>query len=134
LSAFVGPLSHLPAIGPGEDGHARAAAAAVSLIPSSAAVSATNDLGSHLSARRQIYTFPVKRHADWVVVDLKDQLVPSITPGQERVGLAVPRDDLVRWPMRFREAVADLRLDRSWRLVFQSKGVLVWHRAPGSER
>ena len=134
LSAFLGPLSHLPAIGPGEDGHARAAAAAVSLIPSSAAVSATNDLGSHLSARRQIYTFPVKRHADWVVVDLKDQLVPSITPGQERVGLAVPRDDLVRRPMRFREAVAELRRDRSWRLVFQSKGVLVWHRAPGSER
>ncbi len=51
--------------------HDRVAQRAVSLIPSGAAVSATNGLGSHLSARRRSFSFPVVEDADWIAVDLK---------------------------------------------------------------
>jgi uncharacterized membrane protein len=134
LSVIAGPLPYVGALAPGQDAHARAAAAAVSLIPSDAAVTATNDLGSHLSARRYIYQFPLTSRSQWVVADLRDQLVPSITPGQARIGLAVPRDDLVRRPMRFRASVSRLEHDPSWRLVFSREDIRVWHRAKASNR
>jgi uncharacterized membrane protein len=51
--------------------HDRVATRAVSLIPSDAAVSATNGLGSHLSARRRSFSFPVIEDADWIAVDLE---------------------------------------------------------------
>jgi uncharacterized membrane protein len=51
--------------------HDRVAQRAVSLIPSGAPVSSTNGLGSHLSARRRSFSFPVVEDADWVAVDLK---------------------------------------------------------------
>jgi uncharacterized membrane protein len=52
-------------------GHDRVAQRVASLIPSGAAVSATNGLGSHLSARRRSFSFPVVEDADWIAVDLK---------------------------------------------------------------
>jgi uncharacterized membrane protein len=133
VSVIAGPLPYVGELAPGQNAHTRAAAAAVSLIPSGAAVSATNDLGSQLSARRYIYEFPVTRRSNWVVVDLRDQLLPTITPGQARIGLAVPRDDLVHQPTRFRQAVARLERDPSWRLVFSLEDVRVWHRAKASK-
>ena len=51
--------------------HDRVAQRAVELIPGDAAVSSTNGLGAHLSARRRILSFPVVRDADWVAVDLR---------------------------------------------------------------
>jgi hypothetical protein len=44
-------------------------AQAVAMVPAGARVSAGNQLGAHLSERRRIYTFPVVRDADYVVVD-----------------------------------------------------------------
>jgi uncharacterized membrane protein len=51
--------------------HDRVADRAVALIPADSAVSSTNGLGSKLSARRTIFSWPVVREADWVAVDLK---------------------------------------------------------------
>jgi uncharacterized membrane protein len=51
--------------------HDRVAERALALIPDDAAVSSTNGLGSKLSARRRIFSFPVVEEADWVAVDLK---------------------------------------------------------------
>ena len=51
--------------------HDRAAARVLGAVPGDAAVSATNTLGAHLSARRRIFSFPVLREARWVAVDLK---------------------------------------------------------------
>jgi uncharacterized membrane protein len=51
--------------------HDRIAARAVGLIPAGAAVSSTNGLGAHLSARRRIFSFPVIEEAEWVAVDLR---------------------------------------------------------------
>jgi hypothetical protein len=69
FTVLLGPLSgDAPTILRAFGGsHARAAQRAVDLVPSGAAVSATNGLGSHLSARREIYLFPVVRDARWVV-------------------------------------------------------------------
>ena len=49
--------------------HDAAAARVIALVPAGAAVSATNTLGAHLSARRRIFSFPVLREARWVAVD-----------------------------------------------------------------
>jgi hypothetical protein len=128
LSQFIGPLSSAGALAPSLDAHSRAAAAAVSLIPLNAPVTATNDLGSQLSARRQIYSFPQTTRADWVAVDLNDRQLPTINPGDTRVGLAVPRNDLVESPRRFQREVARLLSDPSWKLVFNRSDILVLQR------
>ncbi len=62
--------------------HSRAMARAVALIPDDVPVSAGNLLGSHLSERERVYTFPVIGDARWIVVDarrpyLADQLLPA---------------------------------------------------------
>jgi uncharacterized membrane protein len=132
LSCLIGPLPSFGTLAPGSSVHSRAAAAALSRIPSGAAVAATNDLASHLSARRRVYLFPVVSRADWVAVDLRDDFMPSITPGQRRVGFAVPRDDLLRRPVAFRAAVARLARNPSWTLVFARNSVRVWHRKHAS--
>jgi uncharacterized membrane protein len=134
LSLIAGPLPYLGTLAPGQDAHARAAAAAVSLVPSGAAVTATNDLGSHLSARRYIYVFPLISKSQWVVADLRDELVPTIRPGEARDGLAVPREDLVHRPMQFRQAIKRLEHDPLWRLVFSREGIRVWHRQKAIHR
>jgi hypothetical protein len=51
---------------------------AVGMVPQAAVVSATQRLGGRLSARRVIYSFPVIRDADWVVVDRDDIWVPEL--------------------------------------------------------
>ncbi len=55
--------------------HVHALDAAVALVPADAAVSATNDVGSHLSARREFYSVPVVGGADWIVVDTTDPVL-----------------------------------------------------------
>jgi uncharacterized membrane protein len=128
----AGPLPYIKALAPGLNAHTRAAAAAVSMIPSGASVSATNDLGSQLSARRRFYQFPLTRNSEWVAVDLRDDLLPTISPGEARIGLAVPREDLVRRPRQFRQAVVRLERDPSlWKLVFSREDIQVWRRAKG---
>ncbi len=92
--------------------HSRAQAAGVALIPGGAVVSAGNQLGAHLSARRRIYAFPVVQDAEWVIVDrrrpfIADRLSPAL----------------------HRAHVRDLLADRAFRRVYDRDGVLVLHRA-----
>lgn len=91
--------------------HDRIAARAVGLIPESDAVSATNSLGAHLSARRRVYSFPTVRDASWIVVDEKR---PSWA------------DRLIALPPAAR--LVSLRRDPAWRLVFENDGILVFER------
>ncbi len=92
--------------------HARAAERAVRVIPAEAPVSATNTLGAHLSERRRVFSFPVLGEARWVAVDLER---PSY------------RDQLGR-ETQVRRAVAALRADGRFTVVFDEDGILVLHR------
>jgi hypothetical protein len=91
--------------------HESAARRALAVVPDDAPVSATNALGAHLSARRRIFSFPVLREAEWVVVDTR----------------RLTYLDSLR-PERARPALAALRRDADWRLVFAEDGVLVFRR------
>lgn len=85
---------------------------AVAIVPASAAVSATNTMGAHLSARRHIYSFPLLNGARWVVVDT--------------LRMSYADDNLDR--TRGLRALRTLRRDPSWHVVFARKGILVLHR------
>ena len=88
-----------------------AKAQALSLVPQGAPVSASNQLGGHLSARRYIYWFPTIRRSQWIVVDVNDP-----TYG-DRSG--------------YRKVVHGYLSDKAWRVVFSSHGVTVLHRRAG---
>lgn len=127
LSVLIGPLMAVKTLAPAQDAHTRAAIAAVASIPADAAVSATNDLGSHLAARRYIYSFPVTSKADWVAVDLSNPSI-AIIPGRDKVAPALMYNDQLLWPKRFRTEVAKLNHDPHWQLMFSRERILVWHR------
>jgi uncharacterized membrane protein len=95
--------------------HDRIADRALRLIPDDAVVSATNSLGSHLSGRRRFLSFPDIRGAEWVAAD-------ETQPGYAD-----------RWdPPATAAALARLRRNQSWRLVFSDDGVLVFKRTTRS--
>jgi uncharacterized membrane protein len=95
--------------------HDRVTDRALSSIPDSAVVSATNSLGSHLSGRRRFLSFPYIRDAQWVAAD-------ETQPGYAD-----------RWdPEGTAEALVRLRRNPSWRLVFSDDGVLVFKRTTKS--
>jgi uncharacterized membrane protein len=80
---------------------------ALSLIPGGVPVAASNELGSHLSKRRYIYTFPYVRRSRWIIVDINDST--SQVPG-------------------FRRYVRQYESDKTWRIVFSANGVDVLHK------
>jgi len=115
-TVFLGPLTArspeiVRAFG---SAHARAAQNAVDLVPSGDAVSATNEAGAYLSARREIYMFPVRKAARWVVVDRSD---PWHTAHNDRAQA-----------MRFARQLADLRSDPRFRRIFAREGISVYVR------
>jgi uncharacterized membrane protein len=91
--------------------HDRVALRAVRAIPSGVVVSASNSLGAHLSARRRILSFPYVQDATWIAAD---ETVPSWA------------DRLA--PIPAATALARIRRDPAWKLVFEQDGVLVFHR------
>ena len=91
--------------------HEAAARRALALVPDDAAVSATNALGAHLSARRRSFSFPVLREATWVAVDTQ----------------RLTYLDSLR-PVRAHRPLAALRRDPRWQLVFVEDGILVFRR------
>jgi uncharacterized membrane protein len=93
------------------DAHDAALRRAVAVVPDDAAVSATNGLGAHLSARRRILSFPILFQADWVAID----------------ATRLTYLDSLR-PDRSRGPLADLRRDRSWQVVFEEDGVVVFRK------
>jgi uncharacterized membrane protein len=93
--------------------HDRIAARALTLIPKTAVVSATNTLGAHLSARRRVLSFPFVQDATWIAAD-------ETQPGYA--------DRYAPLPTAIQ--LAALRRNPDWRLVFEQDGVLVFSRAP----
>ena len=92
---------------------------ALALIPAGAPVTSSNEVGAHLSARRQVYSVPVLGDAEWVVVDLDEPWVtrldsPILTSHPEVV-------------LAFAER---LERDPVWTTVFEREGVVVF-RATG---
>jgi uncharacterized membrane protein len=89
-----------------------AKAHAVSLIPVGAPVSASHELGGHLSERRYIYTFPHVLQSRWIIVDAGDRTYGDKTRG-------------------FKRYIRRFEADKAWRIVFSSQGVAVLHKRSG---
>ncbi len=98
-----------------------ALADAVSLVPAGAPVSASNDVGAHLSARRYYYAVPVVGRATWMVVDTRD---PWVTSPSSPI--------LTRHPERVRALVRRVASSPDWRKVFDRDGVLVFRKTGSS--
>jgi uncharacterized membrane protein len=95
--------------------HDRVAQRALEQIPDDAVVSATNSLGSHLSARKRFLSFPELQDAEWVAAD-------ETQPGYAD-----------RWdPSATARDLARLRRSPDWELVFSEDGVLVFRRKSNS--
>ncbi len=91
--------------------HDRIAEHALSLIPGSAVVSATNTLGGHLSARSRVLSFPFLEDATWVAAD---ETQPGYADRYAPLPTAVQ--------------LGALRRNPEWRLVFEQDGILVFRR------
>jgi uncharacterized membrane protein len=108
LVALLSPLNRL-----GHDVRAldsplvSAKAHGLSLIPGGVPVSASNELGSHLSERRYIYTFPSVGRAQWIVVDINDHTLHL---------------------RGFERQARRYEADKAWRIVYSSHGVTVLHQ------
>ena len=77
----LGPIGRVDV---GAGAHDAAARRALALVPDDAAVSATNSLGAHLSARERVFSFPVLREATWVAVDTTTADLPRQPPPRAR--------------------------------------------------
>jgi uncharacterized membrane protein len=86
-----------------------AKAHAVGLIPEAVPVSASHQLGGHLSERRYIYTFPHIVQSRWIIVDVNDPTYGDKTPGYKRY-------------------IGQYEANKAWRIIFSSQGVTVLHR------
>jgi uncharacterized membrane protein len=91
--------------------HDRVAARELRLIPSGAAVTATNALGAHLSERRRIFSFPYLRDAQWVIVDERKPSLEDHNDGQGALA-----------------KIERLRRNARFRLVASNDGVRVYRR------
>jgi uncharacterized membrane protein len=128
----LGPMpgtQHVPLVGWSGAAHIRFSAdpreealdKAVSIVPDDAIVSASNDLGAHLSARRRVYLFPRKTNpaddTQWIVV----------SGVQEVMNASRHRPTLK--PIEYRpRLVALIRNKATWREVFTDDGVRVFRR------
>jgi uncharacterized membrane protein len=125
IAALSGPLAAIRTYGegsrapnmrsmPAAGAKLKALRSAIALVPPAAAVTASNRVGAHLSERRRIFLFPVRAHADWVVVDTADTWLAA-------AGEAVD-------PKLFDAELAELHRDPAWRLVFHEAGVEAYRR------
>jgi hypothetical protein len=91
---------------------------AMELVPADAAVSSTNKAGSHLSARRYVYSVPVLGRADWIVLDTEDPFV------------AVPGSPVLeRRPAALQAFRRRIERSPSWERVLARSGILVFRRS-----
>jgi len=88
---------------------------AIELVPDDTPVSSTNRVGSHLAARRYVYSVPVVGRAEWMVLDSTDSWIPQAAGGN--TDPAALRS--------FHERIAE---SREWRNVFAESGVFVYRR------
>jgi uncharacterized membrane protein len=82
---------------------------ATALIPPAVPVSASNGLGTYVSARRFVYTFPVIGKARWLIVDQNDVTYA------DRVG--------------YRRTLRALEAGPEWKILYASHGVDVLRKA-----
>ncbi len=108
---FSLPGAHYSGRGYAVTGHAKVLDMAVRMIPAGATVSTENDAGSHLSARRVVYSFPYIDNAQWVIVD---QTNPFVYDHRDQVGHS--------------EALGQLVLNQNYQSVFARDGVYVFKR------
>lgn len=109
--------------------HVSAATEAIRMIPSNAPVSATNRIGSHLSARRYIYSFPLQERAEWIVVDTTDTWIHLATVRvRARPGFRVPVVEGFQRPNVMAAEISALRADAKWKVVFERAHVLVFRK------
>jgi uncharacterized membrane protein len=94
-------------------GHAKVLDMAIRTIPSAGdvTVSTENNAGSHLSARRVVYTFPYIGDAQYVIVDQKN---PFVYDHEDAVGHS--------------QALGALVLDQAYQSIFARDGVYVFRR------
>jgi uncharacterized membrane protein len=85
-----------------------AKAQAVRVIPAGVPVSASDQLGGHLSERRYIYLFPLVGRSKWIAVDTND------TTYIDKAG--------------YRRVIRRYEASKRWRTVFSSHGVVVLHK------
>jgi uncharacterized membrane protein len=125
FSAFLlGPWSGTPGVRLGRfhptlpSSQVDALRAAVALVPDGAPVTATNGVGSQLSARRYFYSVPIVGRAEWILVDTSNSWMP---PSESRTEGSHP--ELLRMFVS--------RIDASprWRRVFERDGILVFRKA-----
>jgi uncharacterized membrane protein len=95
--------------------HVASIRAALALVPDGARVSTTSRMGGQISDRRYVYSFPVRQHAEWIVVDENDPWLP--------IAGELPDERL------HRRELANLRRDSRFRLVFARDDVAVYRRA-----
>jgi uncharacterized membrane protein len=98
--------------------HIHALDEAVALVPARVAVSASNNVGGHLSARRYVYVVPNLGRAEWVVIDRTD---PWVVRPDSPI--------LTRHPKIVRRFVARLEGDPGWTKVFEKDGVVVFRKS-----
>jgi len=79
--------------------------AALAVVPAGVPVTASNQLGTYVAARRYSYVFPLVGRAQWAVIDRADP-----TYGD---------------PSGYRRAVRRLETSADWRKVFASHGIVV---------
>jgi uncharacterized membrane protein len=88
---------------------------ALARVPEGAPVTSSNEVGAHLSGRRQVYSVPVLGEAEWVVVDVDE---PWVTRPDSPI--------LTSHPEVVRAFVRRLGRDPGWTRVFERDGVLVF--------
>jgi uncharacterized membrane protein len=98
------------------DAHARALQRAVDMIPEGVPVSATNEAGSHLSARERIHLFPKLRDAQWVLY------------AEGARSRAMARDRPTLRPLGTYKKLQLLRDSSQWDLVLAQDGVLLYRK------
>ena len=89
---------------------------AVALVPDDDPVSATNRVGSHLSARRYFYSVPVLGRAEWIVLEADDAWLPQSVGGYHD-------------RPRLQAFLTQVEKSPQWRLVFRKDDVYVFRRA-----
>jgi uncharacterized membrane protein len=123
LALFVGPwaraVGSVPLGGNPYFAPARVAALrdAVALVPPGVPVTASNDAGGHLSARKYVYSVPVLGRAEWAVIDRNE---PWVVRPDSPI--------LTKHPEVVRALVRRLEGDTAWTKVFERDGVLVFRK------
>ncbi|MBJ7453181.1 MAG: DUF2079 domain-containing protein [Blastococcus sp.] len=107
------------------DPQARAMAEAVALVPDDAVVAATNNAGSHLSARRRILLLPRLGNADWALLGDGPRL-RAMALDRPTLRLQPKPGDVYTIGLRAR--ARQLLTSRKWALVYERNGVKLYRR------